>query len=65
MLAGNVVSAFALKRRRPTYTTFLEADPLRRARMPHDARWRAYEYLRTGLMPEEDGAQLKGVTTTR
>jgi hypothetical protein len=25
-----------------------------RARMPHDERWRAYEYLRTGLMPEDD-----------
>jgi hypothetical protein len=33
---------------------FVEADPLRRARMPHDERWRAYEYLRTGLMPEDD-----------
>lgn len=44
---------------------FVEADPLRRARMPHDARWRAYEYLRTGLMPEDDGAQPKGVTTRR
>jgi hypothetical protein len=33
---------------------FVEADPLRRARMPHDERWRAYEYLRTGLMLEDD-----------
>jgi hypothetical protein len=56
-----VESPMAFRRR----MLFVEADPLRRARMPHDARWRAYEYLRTGLMPEDDGAQPKGVTTTR
>ncbi|WP_192499281.1 hypothetical protein [Skermanella pratensis] len=32
---------------------FVEAEPLRRARMPHDERWRAYEYLRTGMMPDD------------
>jgi hypothetical protein len=45
-----VESPMAFRRR----MLFVEADPLRRARMPHDARWRAYEYLRTGLMPEDD-----------
>jgi hypothetical protein len=33
---------------------FVEAEPLRRARMPRDARWRAYEFLRTGIMPDDD-----------
>jgi len=45
-----VESPMAFRRR----MLFVEAEPLRRARMPHDARWWAYEYLRTGLMPEED-----------
>jgi hypothetical protein len=31
---------------------FTEAEPLRRARMPRDGRWWAYEKLRTGLTPE-------------
>jgi hypothetical protein len=30
---------------------FTEAEPLRRARMPHDGRWWAYETMRTGLVP--------------
>ncbi|WP_434618764.1 hypothetical protein [Azospirillum sp. B2RO_4] len=45
-----VESPMAFRRR----MLFVEAEPLRRARMPHDARWCAYEYLRTGLMPEGD-----------
>jgi hypothetical protein len=31
---------------------FIEAEPLRRARMPRDGRWWAYEELRSGLKPE-------------
>lgn len=31
---------------------FTEAEPLRRARMPKDGRWWAYETMRTGLVPE-------------
>jgi hypothetical protein len=31
---------------------FTEAEPLRRAVMPKDGRWWAYETLRTGLVPE-------------
>ena len=30
---------------------FTEAEPLRRARMPRDGRWWAYETMRTGLLP--------------
>ena len=30
---------------------FTEAEPLRRARMPEDGRWWAYETLRSGLVP--------------
>jgi hypothetical protein len=30
----------------------MEAEPLRRARMPKDGRWWAYETMRTGLVPE-------------
>jgi len=30
---------------------FTEAEPLRRARMPRDGRWWAYETMRTGLVP--------------
>lgn len=33
---------------------FTEAEPLRRARMPRDARWWAYETLRSGLTPSDD-----------
>lgn len=33
---------------------FTEAEPLRRASMPHDGRWRYYETLRTGLAAESD-----------
>jgi hypothetical protein len=31
---------------------FTEAEPLRRAGMPRDGRWWAYETMRTGLVPE-------------
>ena len=31
---------------------FTEAEPLRRARMPRDGRWWAYEEMRSGLRPE-------------
>jgi hypothetical protein len=31
---------------------FTEAEPLRRARMPRDGRWWAYETMRTGLVPQ-------------
>lgn len=31
---------------------FTEAEPLRRARMPQDARWWAFETQRTGLTPD-------------
>lgn len=31
---------------------FTEAEPLRRASMPKDGRWWAYETMRTGLVPE-------------
>ena len=30
---------------------FTEAEPLRRARMPRDGRWWAYETMRSGLEP--------------
>src|SRR3546814_10809928 len=30
---------------------FIEAEPLRRPRMPKDDRWWAYETLRSGLLP--------------
>ena len=30
---------------------FTEAEPLRRARMPRDGRWWAYETIRSGLTP--------------
>jgi hypothetical protein len=33
---------------------FTEAEPLRRARMPKDGRWWAYETLRTGITPDPD-----------
>lgn len=33
---------------------FVEAEPLRRARMPRDGRWWAYENVRTGLVPQPD-----------
>lgn len=48
-----VESPMAFRRR----MLFVEAEPLRRARMPHDERWRAYEYLRTGMMAEDDGTE--------
>jgi hypothetical protein len=31
---------------------FTEAEPLRRATMPRDGRWWAYEKMRTGLTPD-------------
>src|SRR5690349_1728945 len=33
---------------------FTEAEPLRRASMPKDGRWWAYETLRTGRMPQPE-----------
>jgi hypothetical protein len=33
---------------------FTEAEPLRRAGMPKDGRWWAYETMRTGLVPEPE-----------
>lgn len=42
-----MVSPMAFRRR----FIFTEAEPLRRARMPEDGRWWAYETLRSGLVP--------------
>src|SRR5260221_14351677 len=36
----------------PRRFIFTEAEPLRRARMPRDGRWWAYETMRTGLVPQ-------------
>jgi hypothetical protein len=33
---------------------FTEAEPLRRASMPRDGRWWAYETMRTGRVPQPD-----------
>jgi hypothetical protein len=33
---------------------FTEAEPLRRASMPRDGRWWAYETMRTGIRPEPE-----------
>ncbi|MGB8399673.1 hypothetical protein [Bradyrhizobium sp.] len=39
---------------------FTEAEPLRRARMPRDGRWWAYETIRSGLAPtSEERAELE------
>ncbi len=39
---------------------FTEAEPLRRARMPRDGRWWAYETIRSGLSPTaEEEAELQ------
>ncbi|CAO3422013.1 hypothetical protein [Azospirillum endophyticum] len=46
-----IESPMAFRRR----MLFVEAEPLRRARMPHDERWCSYELLRTGMMPESGG----------
>jgi hypothetical protein len=35
---------------------FTEAEPLRRARMPRDGRWWAYETMRSGLTPTTEEA---------
>src|SRR3546814_2317348 len=46
---------------------FIEAEPLRRARMPKDDRWWAYETLRSGLLtptPEERAAERKSTRLT-
>lgn len=51
-----VESPLAFRRR----LLFVEAEPLRRARMPHDARWRAYEHLRTGLPPDDGEEEAEG-----
>ena len=40
---------------------FTEAEPLRRASMPRDGRWWAYETIRTGMTPTaEEQAELDG-----
>lgn len=40
---------------------FVDAEPLRRLRMPHDERWYAYEEQRTGIdWRELDGTPLPG-----
>jgi len=39
---------------------FTEAEPLRRARMPRDGRWWAYETLRTGLVPPPEEPENPG-----
>jgi hypothetical protein len=40
---------------------FTEAEPLRRASMPRDGRWWAYETIRSGLAPTaEEQAELDG-----
>jgi hypothetical protein len=36
---------------------FTEAEPLRRARMPRDGRWWAYETMRSGLAPTLEEAE--------
>jgi len=41
---------------------FTEAEPLRRAGMPKDGRWWAYETLRTGLVPEPDDIEQSELT---
>jgi len=45
-----VESPLAFRRR----FIFAEAEPLRRATMPRDGRWWAYEAMRTGLVPQPD-----------
>jgi len=41
---------------------FTEAEPLRRARMPKDGRWWAYETMRTGRVPDpEEIEPMEGV----
>jgi hypothetical protein len=37
---------------------FTEAEPLRRARMPRDGRWWAYETMRSGLAPTPEETEL-------
>ena len=36
---------------------FTEAEPLRRARMPRDGRWWAYETMRSGLAPTPEDTE--------
>ena len=49
MKGSLLVESPAAYRRRFIFT---EAEPLRRARMPRDGRWWAYETMRTGLVPQ-------------
>ena len=37
---------------------FTEAEPLRRASMPKDGRWWAYETMRTGRVPQPEEIEL-------
>ena len=53
-----VESPMAFRRR----FIFTEAEPLRRATMPKDGRWWAYETLRTGRVPEPDEIESSGST---
>lgn len=48
MKGFNLVESPSSYRRRMIFT---EAEPLRRAQMPRDGRWWAYETMRTGLTP--------------
>ena len=49
MKAFMIIESPSAFRRRMIFT---EAEPLRRARMPRDGRWWAYEEMRSGLKPE-------------
>jgi hypothetical protein len=48
MKGFNLAESPSAYRRRMIFT---EAEPLRRARMPHDGRWWAYETIRSSLVP--------------
>jgi hypothetical protein len=48
MKGFNLVESPSSYRRRMIFT---EAEPLRRAQMPRDGRWWAYETIRSGLAP--------------
>lgn len=51
MYAFYLVESPSAYRRRMIFT---EAEPLRRARMPRDGRWWAYEQMRGGLSPTQE-----------
>lgn len=51
MRAFNIAESPSAYRRRMIFT---EIEPLRRARMPRDGRWWAYEQLRGGLVPTQE-----------